>query len=447
MGRPDPVVAEIVIVVAVGALLGAAGPAFGAGAWPLAAALAGYVGWNLYQFDRFRRWLAHPKRARPPYRVGLWRTLVDGAQDIRDRARTRKKRLRRILEGFQESTSALPDATVVLDREWNVEWTNAMAHKYLGIARGGEQLRSILEYIGDRLFRQYLETGDFTRPLQMPAPVDDGTTLEVRVVPYGKGKLLVQARDITRLHLLETVRRDFVANVSHELRTPLTVVHGYLESMIDADDDDQLDHWKPILDQMHQQSGRLQRIVDDLLTLSRLETRSRGEGMETIAVAGMLERLVGAARSLSADSAHVIELQADESLGLYGNPSEIESAFSNLVYNAVRYTPAGGRITLRWQLVDGEPWFSVKDTGVGIEAKHLPRLTERFYRVDVGRSRERGGTGLGLAIVKHVLLRHGGRLRIESQPGKGSTFSCRFPADLARRLDAAKPRPAGVAGR
>ncbi|MCZ7598409.1 MAG: phosphate regulon sensor protein PhoR [Gammaproteobacteria bacterium] len=188
MGRPDPVVAEIVIVVAVGALLGAAGPAFGAGAWPLAAALAGYVGWNLYQFDRFRRWLAHPKRARPPYRVGLWRTLVDGAQDIRDRARTRKKRLRRILEGFQESTSALPDATVVLDREWNVEWTNAMAHKYLGIARGGEQLRSILEYIGDRLFRQYLETGDFTRPLQMPAPVDDGTT------PGGASRALRQGQ-------------------------------------------------------------------------------------------------------------------------------------------------------------------------------------------------------------------------------------------------------------
>ena len=250
-------------------------------------------------------------------------------------------------------------------------------------------------------------------------------------MPYGKGKHLIQARDITRLNQLEIVRRDFVANVSHELRTPLTVVHGYIETMIDTDDDE-LAQWKPILGQMHEQSTRLQRIVDDLLTLSRLETGARTEGLEVIDVCNLINRIADSARSFSAGARHVIQVECDPEVRLYGNPSEIESAFSNLVYNAVRYTPGEGHIKLGWWQRDGEAFFSTADNGVGIEAEHIPRLTERFYRVDVGRSREKGGTGLGLAIVKHVLLRHGGRLKIESQPGVGSTFTCCLPADHIR---------------
>ncbi len=430
----DPLVKELLLVVPACAALAGAGILTGAGIVPLAAGFAAYAGWHLYQLDRFRRWIEHPKRERAPFRIGAWGPVTDSALTVRNRGKNRKKRLRNILGGFQESTSALPDATVVLDEQWVVEWSNNVARDYLGIHRYKEQPREIFDYVDDRVFREYIEAGDFSRPLQMPAPVDYSITLEVRVVPYGKGKHLVQARDITRLNQLENVRRDFVANVSHELRTPLTVVHGYLESLIDADGDDMLDDWKPILGQMHSQSGRLQRIVEDLLTLSRLETRGRSEGVETIAVCETVNRIVAGATSLSGEHRHDIVLECDPHLGLLGNPSELESALSNLVFNAVRYTPPGGRIEVRWFGRGDEACFSVADTGVGIEARHIPRLTERFYRVDVGRSREKGGTGLGLAIVKHVLIRHGGRLAIESEPGVGSTFTCTFAADRVQRL-------------
>lgn len=430
----DPLVKELLVVVPACVALTGAGLLTGTSIAPLALGIAGYAAWHVYQLDRFRKWLEHPKRERAPFRVGAWGPVTDAALSVRNRGKSRKKRLRNILGGFQESTSALPDATVVLDEQWIVEWSNNVARDYLGIHRYKEQPRVIFDYVDDRVFREYIEAGDFSRPLQIPAPVDYSITLEVRVVPYGKGKHLVQARDITRLNQLENVRRDFVANVSHELRTPLTVVHGYLESLIEADGDEVLDEWKPILDQMHSQSGRLQRIVEDLLTLSRLETRGRSEGLETVAVREIVERIVKGAGSLSGEHRHEILVECDDRLGLLGNPSEIESAFSNLVFNAVRYTPPGGRIEVRWYGRGEEACFAVSDTGVGIEAKHIPRLTERFYRVDVGRSREKGGTGLGLAIVKHVLIRHGGRLAIESEPGVGSTFTCTFSADRVRRL-------------
>ncbi|MGB5560742.1 MAG: phosphate regulon sensor histidine kinase PhoR [Sedimenticolaceae bacterium] len=436
MRRPDPAATEIILVVAAAAALATMGPWTGTGALPLALGLAGYTAWTMFQLNRYRKWMDHPKREPPPFRVGGWAPLSDIAISVRNQGKARKKRLRNILGGFHESTRILPDATVVLDKNWMVEWSNAVAQEFLGIPKPKDQPKDIFEYIDDPVFRDYLRKGDFSRPLQIPAPVDYGISLEVRVVPYGKGKHLIQARDITRLNQLETVRRDFVANVSHELRTPLTVVHGYIETMIDADDDEELDHWKPILGQMHEQSSRLQRIVEDLLTLSRLETRARTEGLEFIDMCRLIERIANSARSFSAGARHVIEVKCDPTVGLYGNPSEIESAFSNLVYNAVRYTPGAGRIKLSWWQGDGKVFFSTADNGVGIEAKHIPRLTERFYRVDVGRSREKGGTGLGLAIVKHVLLRHGGALRIESQPGVGSTFTCCLPADRIRHIQA-----------
>jgi len=260
----------------------------------------------------------------------------------------------------------------------------------------------------------------------MPAPVNANISLEVRVVPYGKGKRLLQARDITRLHQLEIVRRDFVANVSHEIRTPLTVVHGYVETMLESSEAF-LGPWKRILGQMQVQTLRMQRIVDDLLLLSRLETRRNNEGQGVVGVYPLLRGIVEGARQLSGDSGHQVSLEADERLRLVGNSHELESAFANLVYNAVRYTPAGGEIRIRWWLSGSGPCFSVTDSGIGIAPEHIPRLTERFYRVDVGRSRESGGTGLGLAIVKHVLTRHDGKLVVESEPGNGSVFTCCFP--------------------
>ncbi|MCW9022787.1 MAG: ATP-binding protein, partial [Sedimenticola sp.] len=224
----------------------------------------------------------------------------------------------------------------------------------------------------------------------------------------------------------EIVRRDFVANVSHEIRTPLTVVHGYVETMQESGDAFP-GPWKRIIDQMRIQTLRMQRIVDDLLLLSRLETRSSSEGQGVVGVFPILRGVLEGARQLSGEKQQVITLDADERLRLVGSSHELESAFTNLAYNAVRYTPAKGTIAIRWWLSGTGPCFSVTDSGIGISPEHIPRLTERFYRVDIGRSRESGGTGLGLAIVKHVLTRHDARLQVESEPGKGSVFTCRFP--------------------
>jgi len=236
----------------------------------------------------------------------------------------------------------------------------------------------------------------------------------------------MQARDITRLQQLEMVRKDFVANVSHEIRTPLTVVKGYLETMQDSEDV-ALSGWRSILDQMHLQTARIQRIVADLLLISRLETGRADEGIGVVGVPELALSIVDDAQQLSGEQSHIIHLDADQRLHLIGQSAELESAFSNLAFNAIRYTPAGGEIKIRWWMSGSGPRFSVTDTGIGLEASHIPRLTERFYRVDVGRSRESGGTGLGLAIVKHVLSRHDARLEIESEPGNGSTFTCCFP--------------------
>ncbi|WP_428605305.1 phosphate regulon sensor histidine kinase PhoR [Sedimenticola sp.] len=390
------------------------------------AGLTLYLGWHLYQLYRFTRWISKPKSHPRPHPFGIWRPLMLRVDELSGRGQKRKRKLSRMLSGFLESTGALPDATVVLNDEGRLDWWNSVAADFLGLDRKRHKGALIDDLISDPVFLSYLHAGHYSRPLQMPAPVNANISLEVRIVPYGKGKRLLQARDITRLHQLEIVRRDFVANVSHEIRTPLTVVHGYVESMLESSETF-LGPWKRILGQMQVQTLRMQRIVEDLLLLSRLETRRSSEGEGVVGVNALLRGIVDGARQLSGDKQHRITLDADERLRLVGNGHELESAFANLVYNAVRYTPAGGDIRIRWWLSGGGPCFSVTDSGIGIAPEHIPRLTERFYRVDVGRSRESGGTGLGLAIVKHVLSRHDGTLRVESEPGKGSVFTCRFP--------------------
>jgi two-component system phosphate regulon sensor histidine kinase PhoR len=345
---------------------------------------------------------------------------------LQQKNRKRKRKISRVLSEFRESTSALPDATVVLDSNRAVQWWNEKANEKLGFDRKKCRGKSIRKLLKDPVFRAYLDAGDFSRPIQMPAPLDDGMTLEVRIVPFGQGKLLLQARDISRLAQLETIRSDFVANVSHEMRTPLTVVHGYLESMLHVDDDG-LNSWRGIIEQMYQQSVRMQRIVEDLLLISRLESENDDRSLSQFDLRPLLSAVRDEAITVSGEDNHNITLEIEGNTTFTGVLSEIDSAFSNLVLNAVRYTPVGGEIQIRWQGSDGKACFSVTDTGIGIAADHIPRLTERFHRVDVGRSRSSGGTGLGLAIVKHVLLRHGSELQIESELGKGSTFSCCFP--------------------
>ncbi len=401
----------------------------------LLATISCYLGWHLFQIRRLSVWIEDPNKGIKPFAFGIWNTIPEEIAKIQQRNRKRKKKLGKMLNEYQESTSALPDATVVLDDQHEVEWWNEKAVKLLGFT-GKECLgKPIGELLNDPVFLSFLKEGDFHRPLQMPAPMDDSIMLEARIVPYGKGKLLLQARDITRIAQLETIRRDFVANVSHEMRTPLTVIHGYLETMADTDDAG-LASWQDIVSQMRQQSSRMQRIVEDLLLLSRLESQNVAIECETVDVAALLAALREEAESLSGEQQHKIMLDVEPGLMLEGVTSELDSAFSNLVFNAVRYTPAGGEIRMRWWRAKHGPCFSVVDTGIGIDAEHIPRLTERFYRVDVGRSRKSGGTGLGLAIVKHVLLRHDAHLRIESKPGEGSIFTCCFPESRIPKLAA-----------
>ncbi len=395
----------------------------------LLSGVAAYLIWHLYQVYRLSRWLESDKRSSPPYAVGIWRHINTSLSIIRSQGRGRKRKLNKMLNSFLESTGALPDAIVILNSDGRVEWWNGIAAEVFGLQRThrGVPLDTV---VTDPVLNNYLQVEDFRRPLHMPAPVDETVGLEVRVVPYGKGKLLMQARDITRLQQLEVVRRDFVANVSHEIRTPLTVVKGYLETLRDRDDEAPAG-WDGILEQMQQQTQRIERIVVDLLLISRLETGDAQDGQGIVGVAELLQGIVCQARELSGDLRHKIQLDADNRLCLIGHSQELESAFSNLVFNAVRYTPEGGEINIRWGLSGAGPCLAVVDTGVGIEHSHIPRLTERFYRIDVGRSREKGGTGLGLAIVKHVLGRHDAHLVIESTPNKGSTFTCCFPHSRA----------------
>ena len=384
--------------------------------------------WLQRQLTGLNRWLQEPNKNNKPKPYGVWHSIIEQIETIHDKNRNRKRKLRRMLNGFRESSNALPDATVILNSNGKMEWCNATARNMLGLHPIRDHGTDIQLRLGIESLTRYMEQHDFTQPLQLRSPIDPELYIEVRIVPYGKGKLLLQARDITRLIQLETVRRDFVANVSHEMRTPLTVIHGYLETLSDSrNEDGGLIHWATAIDAMQQQSHRLIGIVEDLLLLSRVESIDSFQGSDQIDIKSLMETLVCDAERLSNGRGHTISMRMDEELPLSGSHSEIVSAFSNLVFNAVRYTPNGGDISICWQTESGYPCFSVEDNGIGIASEHLSRLTERFYRVDVGRSRESGGTGLGLAIVNHVLARHNARLHIDSQVGHGSKFSCYFP--------------------
>ncbi len=403
-----------------GALLDATG-------WGLfAGALAGAL-WQQRQLIRFERWLAERPKGYPPAPPGLWEEIYSHIHRLQQSHKKRKKKLASLLNRFQESTAAMPDATVVLDAEGRIEWFNRAAARLLGLRQPQDRGQRILNLLRSPEFSAYLNGGDYQTPLVMPAPERPDLTLSVHVVPYGNRQRLLIARDITRLQQLERVRRDFVTNVSHELRTPLTVVHGYLEAL--EDDPHCRAHWGRALEAMRQQTQRMRDIVEDLLLLSRLETAQPQDDPRPVAVPALLRDLLEAARSLSGEQGHRITLESDPDLHLRGNAKELYSAFSNLVFNAVKYTPPGGEIHIRWRRHEHGACFQVQDTGIGIPAHEIPRITERFYRVDVARSRDSGGTGLGLAIVKHVLARHNARLVIDSRPGRGSTFTCLFPAE------------------
>ena len=341
-----------------------------------------------------------------------------------DRARAR--RLAAQLSDLRTAACGLGDALVLLDPEGRVRWCNPAAQRLLGVAWPRDRGQPLAARFGDGEAGTWLRTGQGDGD-DLASPVDTAVRLQLSLIPYGDHRRLLIARDISRVTKLEQVRRDFVANVSHELRTPLTVIHGYLE-LLDPEDVPAL---APVLNELRTQSQRMRQIVEDLLELSRLEMQQHAPE-ERVEMAPLLESLQREAEALS-HGKHRVAIVDEGHVDLQGSPKDLHSAFSNLVSNAVRYTPDGGSITIRWRRTPAGAEYSVTDTGYCIPADHLSWLTERFYRVSSSRSRATGGTGLGLSIVKHVLNLHDAQLRIESEPGEGSTFTCVF--DKARLLE------------
>jgi two-component system, OmpR family, phosphate regulon sensor histidine kinase PhoR len=403
-------------------------------AWALAIGLGSYLLWHLKQLLRLHTWLRErqPDDA-PPEGYGLWGEVFDNIYHLQRRDQRVRGRLQAVIDRVQESTAALRDAVIMLDAEGNLEWWNRAAEQLLGLKTPQDSGQSITNLVRHPRFKEYFAAGQYQEALELPSPVNDRQRLQLQITQYGNREHLMLVRDVTRLHQLEQMRKDFVANVSHELRTPLTVITGYLETLLDNVEDVN-PKWLRALQQMQQQGSRMQNLLNDLLLLAKLEATDYPSDNQPVAVDLLLLSIRNDAQALSGNRNHRISLEADHQVRLKGSEAELRSAFSNLVFNAVKYSPEESEIRIRWWADEQGGHFSVADSGIGIEAKHLPRLTERFYRVDSSRASNTGGTGLGLAIVKHVLLRHRARLDIVSVLGKGSTFTCHFPPQqLSRR--------------
>ena len=386
---------------------------------------------RLWQEFRLSRWLENPDEVTPPDATGTWGDIFYRLEKLQRRQKASRGQLTSALEQFEHAAMAVPDGMVILNGNEQIEWCNPASRTYMGLDSDRDRGQFIRYLLRQAHFLDFLDAADYSRRLVCKSPINRELTLSIQLVPFGEGKKLLVARDITDLERVDAMRRDFIANVSHELRTPLTVVGGFVETLADAPNLP-LSESRRYFDLMLDHTRRMQHLLDDLLTLSRLESADHTLKDETVNVVELAHALKAESESLSRGR-HRISLQLDSSAWLKGNLQEIRSALGNLVSNAVRYTPEGGEISLAWRENNGEGVFSVTDTGEGIAAEHIPRLTERFYRVDRSRSRETGGTGLGLAIVKHVLTRHGARLDIRSIPGKGSTFSVVFPASRVQQ--------------
>ena len=403
---------------------------FGSMAWWLVGALALYLAHtlrNVYLLDR-----ALDGAIRVPLfeTRGLWAEILARIDKVRAKARNRKKKYHRLLREVWDSTGALSEAGIILNPEREILWFNPAATRLLGLDPARD--------IGNRI-DNLLRHPDFVRYLAepkgegitVPSPQAGGGWLSIQLIPYGQAQQLAIIRDVTHQMKLETMRRDFVANASHELRSPLTVIGGYLDSL--ADDEDAPESWAAPIAEMQRQADRMTGMLRDLIELTRIESAEERARHEFVDLPRMLQQIVAEFAPGGEPRAEVV-LHLETDAALLGNESELHSIGYNLVHNAVRFTPPGGRVDVYWRGGENGAELAVSDTGIGIPRDQIPRVTERFYRVDPGRSRATGGTGLGLAIVKHALQRHNGRLTIDSEEEQGSTFTCTFPASrIARR--------------
>ena len=390
---------------------------------------------DLWKGQKIVVWLRHSNVQQPPEMDGIWGDLIDRMRRILNEQRRQTQAEQKRLQDFLQAIQASPNGVVLLDPEGKIEWCNQTAALHLGMDAKRDLMQHVVHLVRDPVFKKYMASEDHAGEV-----VIDGRNssfqklvkLSVQLHSYGENRQLLLTRDVTELAQADAMRRDFVANVSHEIRTPLTVMSGFIETLqslpLEPQERDQY------LGLMAVQALRMQDLVNDLLILSQLEGNSLPSTNDAVDLTSMMSTIESEARGLSAaqreegEPEHVIEIVVPQGLKLLGAAKELHSAISNLVNNAVRYTPSGGLITATWEILpDQRIQLAVVDTGPGIASEHLPRLTERFYRVDRSRSRESGGTGLGLAIVKHVMQRHGGELKIESELGKGSKFSLIFP--------------------
>ncbi|HEY6530338.1 MAG TPA: phosphate regulon sensor histidine kinase PhoR [Cellvibrionaceae bacterium] len=419
---------ELLLLAGFISAVGLLGYLFDATLIALVIALTVYCLRIVFQTHRLARWVYDARRihSADDRLATVWSDIAEDVRFLKVRHEREKQRLQAVVVRVQEMTTALTDGVVLIDKRGNMEWWNQAAGHLFGFKEvdRGHKLTNIIR---TPRFVHYFDEEDYHQPLELNSSRKEDQHLQVQVHPFGQGERLVVARDITRVFKLELMRKDFVANLSHELRTPLTVIKGYVEAL--GDSEQMPAPWRQAFNQMTQQASRMNALIEDLITLSKLETQEREPQRTAIELGPLLSAVVEDAKALSAEHGHSFVLQGDLTARLLGNADELRSAFTNLVVNAVNYSPSGGKIMVSVQRSAAGLEVAVKDNGVGIDPKHIPRLTERFYRVDPSRSVLTGGTGLGLAIVKHILLRHDAQLRINSMPGKGSTFYCEFPLE------------------
>lgn len=388
-------------------------------------ALVGYLAGLFLQLHKLSQWLKNIDNP-PPDAKGLWEHIYADIYRLRRQSHREKDELREVIKRVETISSTLKDGIVLLNHQGHLDFWNPAAQRMLGL-RNSDRGQPISHFVRSPQFVSYIANENFREPLEMAWPRMPAKTLHVQVTPFGSDERLIMLRDVTQLTKLENMRRDFIANVSHELRTPLTVINGYLETLIDHEPPAK---WVKPLQQMQHQGRRMALLINDLLTLSTLETTNQDHQLEMINIEQLLQMVKNEADLLVQEKSQTLQLLLNNTtrpLQLRGNEKELHSAISNLVTNAIKYTPEGGKISLMLWEDRNKMYISVSDTGVGISAEHLPRLTERFYRVDGSRNSMSGGTGLGLAIVKHTLMRYDAELKISSELGKGSVFTCEFP--------------------
>lgn len=428
MQRPDywtSIIKKIVVLYTPLLLIGAL---LGDWRWGLIIAAVYHIFWFYRYQKRLQDWLWNDRSLIPPQGPGTWELIFNGIYRLQQRHRARRRELAAVIRRFREGAEALPDAAVVCRNDGAIIWCNRLASQCLGFRWPEDSGQNISNLIRTPAFVSFLQLREFSEPLVMPSPVNEDKILEARVMPYAEDQFMLVVRDVTHIKSIENMRKNFVANVSHELRTPLTVLKGYLEML-----EEELPppvRWKKMQQVMLEQTMRMDNLVDQLLTLSRIEVATDIDRTRIVDVPRMLLMLQHEAKALSGPMRHEIIFQTDAALKVYGDEDQLRSAMTNLVNNAIKYTPAGRKITVEWYRDGVQARFAVTDEGEGIALEHLGRLTDRFYRVDKARSRQTGGSGLGLAIVKHALSHHDSMLNVESTPGKGSCFSFRIPASL-----------------